>query len=74
MANGALGESGDRVLLPVVEECVPKNEVVIILPKQMEEKTATLMECLLMKWPKVVTAKLVLVYETLIIYSSWGAL
>ena len=72
MANGALGESGDCVLLPVVRECVPKNELVIILPKQMEEKAVTLMD-LLMKSPEVVTAELVVVYETLIIYTCWGA-
>ena len=60
MENGALGETGDRVLLPVVEERVLTKEIVIILPQPMEEKAVTLMD-LLIKSPKVVTADLVLV-------------
>ena len=69
MGNGALGETGDLVLLPVVVERVPKNEIVIILPQLMEEKAVTLMD-LLTKNPKVVTAMLVLVYDSFYIITN----
>jgi hypothetical protein len=63
MVNGALGETGDRALIPVVEERVPKNEIVIILPQKMKDQAVTLMD-LLMKSPKVVTVELALVHES----------
>ena len=62
MVNGALGVTGKRALLPVVEERVPKKEFVTILAQKMEEITVTLMD-LLMKRLKVVIPQLALVYE-----------
>ena len=62
MVIGVHGTSGDLVLLPVAEEHVQKCDSAIILRHKTEENTVILMD-LLMKYRKVVTAELVLVYK-----------
>ena len=55
--------SGELVPLPVEEEHVQKSDSVITLHHKTEEKAVILMD-LLMKNLKVVTAEIVLVYES----------
>ena len=62
MVNGVLGENGNHVLLPVVEEHVQNNEIVITPHRKMEGKPVTSMD-LPTKSQKAVTMRLVLVYK-----------